>query len=168
MDIRKYAKVQRNLKAQGFSGVREFTAGEVTELCRGLEALNRRWGLSITACGEGRDLSVYGILPGQCISHDLMTKEFGGDQVFMEFLQPGGQHALTGTAHSALPARYLKDPGQRGSCGCIASKDIGQYSTCMHMCAYCYANSSPSVVHRNNLRYLGDREQGVFRDTIAR
>ena len=166
VDIAKYAKVQRNLKVQGFSGLREFTPGDVTEFCGGLEALNRRWGLSITACGECRDLSMYGILPGQCISYGLMTKEFGGDQALMEFLQPGGQQALTAASRSALPARYLKDPGQRSCCGCIVSKDIGQYSTCMHLCAYCYANSSPAAVRRHYLQYLGDGERGVFRDTI--
>jgi hypothetical protein len=167
VDIVKYGKVQRNLKAQGFSGLREFAPGEVMELCRGLEALNRGWGLSITACGERRDLSVYGILPGQCISYDLMTREFSDDPALMEFLKPGGQEALTGTALSTFLPRYLKDPGQRGSCGCIVSKDIGQYSTCMHLCAYCYANSSPSSVRRHYLQYLGDRERGVFRDTIT-
>jgi len=167
VDIAKYAKVQRNLKVQGFSDLREFTPGDATEFCGGLEALNRRWGLSITACGECRDLSMYGILPGQCISYGLMTKEFGGDQALMEFLQPVGQRTLTGTTRAALPAKYLKDPGQRGSCGCIVSKDIGQYSTCMHLCAYCYANSSPSVVRRHYLQYLGNRVVGVFRDTIT-
>ncbi len=167
VDIGKYAKVQRNLRVQGFSGLREFTQGEVTELCGGLEALNRRWGLFITSCGERHDLSTYGILPGQCISYDLMTKEFGGDPHLKEFLQPGGQQVLKAAARSPFPARHLKDPGQRSSCGCIVSKDIGQYSTCMHLCAYCYANSSPAGVRQHYLQYLGDRERGVFRDTIT-
>ena len=43
----------------------------------------------------------------------------------------------------------LKDPGQRDFCGCIVSKDIGQYNTCMHLCAYCYANTSQNLVRRN-------------------
>ena len=162
MDIAKYAKVQRNLKVQGFSGLREFTPGDVTEFCGGLEALNRRWGLSITACGECRDLSMYGILPGQCISYGLMTKEFGGDQALMEFLQPGGQQALTAASRSALPARTSRTRGSGDCCGCIVSKDIGQYSTCMHLCAYCYANSSPAAVRRHYLQYPRGRGTGCF------
>ena len=35
-----------------------------------------------------------------------------------------------------------KGPGQRLTCGCIMSKDIGEYNTCPHLCHYCYANTN--------------------------
>jgi hypothetical protein len=167
VDIAKYKKVRRNLQAQGFSGVREFTDLEVTEFCEGLASLNERWGLTINACGERRDLSAHGIGQGQCISYDLMVREFAADEVLMDFLQPEGQGLLSGKMPAPSPARRLKDPGQRGTCGCIVSKDIGQYNTCRHLCAYCYANVSPDGVRQHYMRYLEDARMGVFHDSIV-
>jgi hypothetical protein len=166
VDIEKYAKVQRNLHRQGFSTVREFTDHEITEFCAGLALLNERWGLIITACGERRDLSQYGIGRGQCISSDLMTQQFGNDRELMEFLHPPGQQTLAGTPGASGQSRNLKDPGQRNACRCIVSKDIGQYSTCMHLCAYCYANTSAERVSRNHAQYVTDQKKGIFHDTI--
>jgi DNA repair photolyase len=167
VDIEKYGKVRRNLQAAGVSGAREFTEGEVEEFCSDLAALNRRWGLSVTACAEGRDLSRFGIGRGQCISGDLMAKEFGSDRILMDFLQPDGQQTLGSTPSAASSSRRLKDPGQRNTCRCIVSKDIGQYSTCPHLCSYCYANTSQQSARRNYARYLADRDREIFHDTIT-
>jgi hypothetical protein len=167
VDIEKYAKVRRNLQAAGVSGAREFTKEDVDEFCSGLSFLNQRWNLSISACAEGRDLSRYGISRGSCISSTLMKEEFGGDRKLMEFLQPGDQGILDGTPPVTGPSRWLKDPGQRNTCRCIVSKDIGQYSTCMHLCSYCYANTSPESARRHYSRYLAGRERAVFHDTIT-
>jgi DNA repair photolyase len=167
IDIGKYRRVQHNLKGQGFSGVREFSDAEREEFCTGLADLNRAWGLRISACGENGDLERYGIEKGQCISYSLMTEEFSDDRVLMEFLRPGGQQVLGGSADASAHARRLKDPGQRNTCSCIVSKDIGQYSTCMHLCAYCYANTSISGVAANYQKYREDTERGIFHDSIT-
>ena len=166
VDIAKYSKVRRNLQRQGFFGIREFSDDEISEFCEGLAILNRKWGLTITACGERRDLSEYGIGKGQCISYDVMTQEFRDDRKLMGFLHPAGLQSHSGSPAAADPSRRLKDPGQRNTCRCIVSKDIGQYSTCMHLCAYCYANTSPAEVNRNYLRYCADVESGIFHDAI--
>ncbi|WP_321506924.1 DUF1848 domain-containing protein [uncultured Methanoregula sp.] len=167
VDIAKYRKVQRNLQGQSFSGVREFTDNERSEFCKGLAELNHKWGLEISACGEKDDLSRHGISKGQCISYSLIAREFSYDPVLAEFLCPGSQQALTGSMDPPVFARCLKDPGQRNACSCIVSKDIGQYSTCMHLCAYCYANTSPSAVTTNYRKYGGDAKRGIFHDTIT-
>jgi len=167
VDIGKYAKVKRNLQRLGFPTVREFTESEIREFCSGLAALNRRWGLTVTACAEQRDLSPYGIGRGQCISYDLIEKEFAGDRVLMDFLHPGSRQVLSGAQPPADPGRLLKDPGQRNACRCIVSKDIGQYSSCPHLCAYCYANSSPAGVATNYRRYCDDAGRGIFKESIT-
>jgi len=167
VEIEKYTKVQRNLKTGGCAGVREFTDEEVAEFCTGLTALNKKWRLLLTACAERRDLSGYGIGKGQCISYDLLIRKFGDDGALMEFLPPPGQQTISGSGTDMDPSRYLKDPGQRNTCRCIVSKDIGQYSTCPHICAYCYANSSPDRVSRNYARYCEERDRGIFHDSIT-
>ena len=42
-----------------------------------------------------------------------------------------------------------RDKGQREFCGCIKSKDIGEYNTCIHLCEYCYANTSKDAAKTN-------------------
>ena len=167
VDIEKYAKVKRNLARQGFPDMREFTDTEVQEFCSGLSRLNREWGLTITACSERRDLARYGIGRGQCISYELIAREFRHDPVLMAFLHLPAQTTLAGAGTAPDPSRFLKDPGQRNTCRCIVSKDIGQYSTCMHFCAYCYANSSPAEVLRRYTRHCEDAAAGIFHDSIT-
>jgi Domain of unknown function (DUF1848) len=43
----------------------------------------------------------------------------------------------------------LKAAPTRRECGCAASRDIGAYDTCLHGCAYCYANTNPELAARN-------------------
>jgi DNA repair photolyase len=173
IDIARYRKVSRNLLSLGFPGVREFSPCEMEEFAEGLHNLNRDWGLEISACGERADLERYGITKGSCISYSMLIREFGSDPMISAFLGRGTSQtslimtpAGSGSTTSSTP-RHLRDPGQRNQCGCVVSKDIGQYSTCPHLCAYCYANSSPVEVRRNYECYQIRAQRGHFTDMIA-
>ncbi len=74
--------------------------------------------MEIVSCAEALGLNRYGIRPGKCVDNDYIQKVFG------------------------LNISPSKDPGQRAACGCVVSKDIGMYDSCLFECAYCYATSS--------------------------
>lgn len=38
---------------------------------------------------------------------------------------------------------------RKGYCACFLSNDIGAYNSCLHLCAYCYANGKKEEVLRN-------------------
>ncbi len=74
--------------------------------------------MEIQSCALKKNLGKFGILPGKCIDYDYISKIFG------------------------IKLELKKDPFQRKECGCIASKDIGMYNSCLYECQYCYATGS--------------------------
>ena len=64
------------------------------------------------------DLRPFGILPGKCVDDRVIAEAFGIE----------------------VPA--TKDPTQRKACGCVVSRDIGMYESCLFGCQYCYATKS--------------------------
>jgi DNA repair photolyase len=150
-DIDAYRTVKRRLGGS----YREFRPEEMRAFAEGLAALNRDWGLALATCAEEVDLSAYGVTKNRCIDDLLLRRLFPDDPALTAFLGPPPQRDLFGRT---VPAKGLKDKGQRESCGCIRSKDIGAYSTCPHLCLYCYANSAEGAVRRNYERHRVDGE----------
>lgn len=141
-DIGSYKKVKRNMAGVAYQ---EFDDRTMEQVAEGLQQLNRAWGLSIATCSEAGDLSGFGIARSSCIDGELMARVFHHDETLMDFLGC--------TPSAAGLNRRMKDRGQRRECGCVASKDIGRYDTCPHLCRYCYANSDAATVARNYERY---------------
>lgn len=153
IDINAYAKVAKNLKRGGISA-REFAREEMLEVAEGLAAMTKEWNMAAGTCGELADLP--GIEHNRCIDDRLIVKCFPHDVELMKFIGakcvPGD--SLFGQPDTWTLNAYKKDKGQRETCGCIQSKDIGEYNTCLHLCHYCYANANNAEALANWKQHL--------------
>jgi len=167
IDISEYNLVKQRLEKQN-KNYREFEPSEMMRIAEGLFELNKKWGLIIATCAEdwpiGADLSKYGIIHNRCIDDELLKRLFPNNLELMQFLtvKRNPQRTLSFTNEDINP---LKDKNQRKACGCIISKDIGQYDTCMHLCIYCYANKWDTKVRNRYEKYCrGDRSGESIED----
>ena len=154
IDIYSCRKMQKKLLV--FGG-REFSEGGQIKFAQGLAELNNDLALGLATCGELADLSLYGIKHNKCVDDDLMVRLFHDDAKLMDFI--GAEYDMI---DGWTIKKSKKDKGQRKACGCVVSKDIGMYNTCPHLCKYCYANSSESIVRRNYTKHF----QNLFSDSL--
>ena len=168
IDINGYRKVQNNLVKETTQFTKEtieeaeFTQQQMNEIADELSKCRDRWvkegwNLQLATCGEQIDLDRYSIAHNRCIDGELMKRLWSDDKNLLYYLSYGElPNSLFGIDFSqpALTPEKLKDKGQRKVCGCMVSKDIGQYNTCPHQCVYCYANSSKELVMKNWQKHL--------------
>lgn len=178
-DIVNYKKVKSNLDKSGIC-YREWTEGQMVEFAKRLSGLNKTngWNYVLATCGEKVDLARYGIAHNRCVDADLIVrlawqdkalmkhigieiKEIPLQGLFGEEVLPSDAIPLPGNRY--FTSRHKKDHGQRLLCGCMASKDIGEYDTCPHLCEYCYANSSKQSALANWKRH----QENEFTETIT-
>ena len=166
-DIEGYVKVKKNLNSNGIN-YRNFTEQEMLEFAQRLAKLNEKWGYVLATCGEKVDLNQFGIEHNHCVDDRLIVRFGYKSAELMKFLgaeirqpeifslEPQGEIVTLDNGLQAIIKSNNKDKGQRLFCGCMKSKDIGQYNTCPHMCEYCYANTSKESAlanyqtHQNN------------------
>ena len=76
--------------------------------------------------------------------------------VDIEPLEIPSDAILLDNSHCVVINKNNKDKGQRMACGCMKSKDIGEYNTCPHLCEYCYANTFKDTAIANWKRHLNN------------
>lgn len=89
--------------------------GEFQKLLLEIAKIAKENKLEIFSCSETIDLEKYGIQHGKCIDDEYINQVFG------------------------IEVSHKKDHSQREACGCVLSRDIGMYDSCLFGCQYCYA-----------------------------
>jgi len=115
-----YRKARQRLTALRQAGIdlMECEGEAFVDLMMFMASTARENNMTLLSCAQEGDLAPYGILPGKCIDDGLIREVFG------------------------LEVSPTKDPSQRKACGCVVSKDIGMYDSCLYGCVYCYATNS--------------------------
>lgn len=86
----------------------------------------RRYGMQLYVCHDKNpNFTTYGADVSGCTTIDVIN-------------------AATG-----LNLKNKSKANAREGCACILSADIGQYNTCLHRCAYCYANYDHDIAVDN-------------------
>lgn len=115
-----YRKIEKRLRAleQIGAGFTECDTEQFARLMRDFVSVAHANSMDIVSCAEELELEQYGIRPGKCVDDEFIKGTFG--------IEVSGQ----------------KDPSQRKACGCVTSRDIGMYDSCVYGCQYCYATGS--------------------------
>lgn len=118
--VKIYRKIGQRITALRKEGIElvECEGEALSDLLKFMAATAQDNGMTLSSCAQEMDLTSSGILPGKCIDDGLIREVFG------------------------VEVSRRKDPSQRKACGCVVSKDIGMYDTCVYGCAYCYATTS--------------------------
>lgn len=96
---------------------------EEIQISKSLVNISNKYNIKIKSCAENSYLQDYGIDISGCQSKKVVENAIGNKLKISSY-------------KSARP-----------KCGCLLGNDIGEYSTCMHLCKYCYANKEENVLN---------------------
>lgn len=115
--ISMYGHTEKNLNKAGIDYISLSEDAQI-KFMKKMSEIAQKYNRDIYTCANDRFVKagIPNIKKGHCIDGDVLEGLFG-------------------------KCTKSKDPAQRAECGCIKSRDIGQYTQpCKHACRYCYAN----------------------------
>lgn len=115
-----YEKTKRN-----FPGVKEVSESDQKFIAGAFSSIAAKNGIQIESCAEKIDLTAQGVVPGACVSKEIVEK-------------------LTNVRLKISAKSNL-----RKHCICLPTRDIAYYNCCPHLCKYCYANYDEKLVRKN-------------------
>jgi len=128
-----YPKASRRLRSLTQEGYQLFETTKIAdvlpELIPAMVVAANQADMEIVSCAEDLDLAQFGVISGKCVDDDYIKKVFG------------------------IHVTGKKDPSQRKECGCVVSKDIGMYDSCLFGCQYCYATLSFDLARRHHAEH---------------
>lgn len=111
---------------------------ECKEIAEELAEIASETGISLASCGH--DFLVTGsIRKARCIDTEFLAK-------------------VVDSVDRLDAIEKLKPAPTRKECACFESRDIGAYDTCVHGCAYCYANTNLELARKNFLLISSDSD----------
>ncbi len=113
-----YSKVEKRMRARGKIAITP-TLVKKKKIINDLLKICKRHNISMYSCCQPDLVGYKGIKQAHCINGDKIRKALNNE------------------------IEIKKETGQRDSCGCSKSRDIGGYDgifRCKHNCDYCYAN----------------------------
>ena len=121
-----YQKVVRN-----FPEVKSVSKEDRLYLGKELAGIGAKYGMTVKACAEGRELEAYGVDCNGCMTVELFERAIG----------------------CGLDVPKVSGKRARSECACLLGSDIGAYNSCGHLCRYCYANYDAETVFQNMKRH---------------
>ena len=120
-----YKNVRKN---KNILKIKELTENDYQQIGVSFSKSAKENNITVQTCFEERNLTEYGFIKGECLSHELAYK-------------------LTGKAYPNWTSRKGK------LCSCVQMVDIGEYNTCNHLCKYCYANFDETKIQTNREKH---------------
>lgn len=109
-----------------YPDLKEVSSSDQFFLVDNLYQIARKHGMRLIICSVKQDFSSLGVEQNNCMDIKLFEHVLG-EEIEIDKVEK-----------------------KRKGCNCIFGSDIGEYSSCLHLCRYCYANGNDEEVKKKH------------------